>query len=62
MIVSDYLRYEKSEVLRTDAFYFTKIAAVKGILRFTKDYMYFEPISCPENDTVRFIDYLTVIS
>lgn len=45
IIVSDYLRYEKGEVLVTEAVYVTKIAQVKGVLRFTEERMHFEPVS-----------------
>lgn len=45
IIVADYLRYEKGEVLVTDAIYVTKIAQVKGVLRLTEEHMHFEPVS-----------------
>ena len=45
IIVADYLRYEKGEVLVTEALYVTKIAQVKGVLRFTEEHMHFEPVS-----------------
>jgi hypothetical protein len=45
IIVSDYLRYEKGEVLVTEAIYVTKMAQVKGMLRFTEERIHFEPVS-----------------
>lgn len=53
IIVSDYLQYEKGEILQTEAYYVTKVATVKGMLRFMKDYLKFEAADISENDHVR---------
>lgn len=55
IIVSDYLLYEKGEIMKTDGYYVTKAAQVKGLLIFSKEYLKFEPVKCPENDSVRLV-------
>ena len=52
IIVSDYLKYEKGEILRTEGYYITKVAPVKGHIKLCKDYLQFEPINCAENECV----------
>ncbi len=53
VIISDFLFYEKGEVLRTEAYYVTKQGHIRGVLRLNADYMHFEPIKCDENNIVR---------
>lgn len=52
VIVSDYLYYEKGEVLRTEAYYVTKQGHIRGVLKLNADYMHFEPVKCDENTMV----------
>ena len=39
IVVSDFLKYDKDGVMKTDAFYCTKMGEVKGVLSFYKNYM-----------------------
>ena len=52
IVVSDYLKYDKDGVMKTDAYYCTKMGEVKGILSFHKNYMQYDAVSSPENDFV----------
>lgn len=56
-MLSDYLKYDKKDTLKIEAYYVNKIAQVKGYLIFTKSYMKFEPTPCPENKTVKFLSF-----
>lgn len=53
VIVSDYLKYDKEQVLKTEGYYVTKAAQVKGILSFNKDFLQFDPVKSPENEIVK---------
>lgn len=52
MTVTDYLKFERGgNIVKTDAFYCTKMGQVKGVLTLTEHYMQFDPTeSCPENE------------
>lgn len=39
IVVSDFLKYDKEGVIRSEAFYCTKMGEVKGTLAFFKNYM-----------------------
>ena len=52
IIVNDYIIYEKGDIMRTEGYYVTKAAQVKGNFRFCKEYLQFEPVKCPENNQV----------
>lgn len=44
IVVSDYLKYDKDGVIKTDAYYCTKMGEVKGVLSFHKDYMQYDAV------------------
>ena len=52
MVAKDYLKYEKGEILKVEGYYINKLGHIKGNLVFSKQYLKFEPINCPENDPV----------
>lgn len=52
MVAKDYLKYEKGEILKVEGYYINKLGHIKGNLVFSKQYLKFEPIHCPENDPV----------
>jgi hypothetical protein len=51
--ISDFLIFEKGEIMRTEGFYVTKAAQVKGNFRFNSQYIEFTPSLCKENESVR---------
>jgi hypothetical protein len=52
VVAKDYLKYEKGETLKVEGYYVNKLAHIKGNLVFSKQYLKFEPIQCPENEPV----------
>lgn len=46
IVVSDYLRYDKDGIMRTDTYYCTKMGEVRGVLAFHKNYMQYDAIPC----------------
>lgn len=52
MVAKDYLKYEKGEILKVEGYYINKLGHIKGNLVFSKQYLKFEPIHCPENEPV----------
>ena len=43
---------EKGEIFKVEGYYINKHGHVKGNLVFSKQYLKFEPIHCPENEPV----------
>lgn len=43
IVISDYLKYEKKDELKTEGYYVNKIAQVKGHITFTPTHLKFEP-------------------
>lgn len=50
IIVSDYIKVDKNEVIKTEAYYCTKLGQVKGVLTMLASYMQFDPVQCQENE------------
>lgn len=62
MIVSDYIIYEKGDIMKTEGYYVTKTAQVKGNFRFNRDYMQFEAVKCAENNSVSLAYFILSFS
>lgn len=53
IIISDYLSYDKDHHLKTEAYYVTKMAQIKGMLSMDQHAINFHPVKCAENEAVR---------
>jgi hypothetical protein len=52
IVVSDYITYNKDQVLTSDAFYCTRFGQVRGTLSLMDKYLQFDPIECPDNESL----------
>ena len=50
--VSDYIFYDKDQVMKTEAYYVTKTSQIKGFIQLHQYYLYFEPSISPEANIV----------
>ncbi|CDW72815.1 UNKNOWN [Stylonychia lemnae] len=48
--VKDYITISKDKIIKTEAYYFTKLTQVKGYLTINHSFMQFDPIESDEND------------
>ena len=46
ILVSDYIKIDKHQVIKTEAYYCTKLGQVKGVLTLLGDYFQFDPVVC----------------
>ncbi len=58
IVISDYLKYERKDELKTEGYYVNKLAQVKGNIIFTPTHLKFEPVHCEENQTVKITSTL----
>ena len=49
IILSDYVKYGVDAILRTDAYFCTRMGEVKGYISFHQKYLQFDAIECQEN-------------
>ena len=52
IVISDYMTYDKDHHLKTEAYYVTKMAQIKGALLMDKHSINFHPVKCAENELV----------
>ena len=60
VILSDYLQFEKGDIMKTEGSYVTKAAQVQGSLIFTKDFVQFIPLTTKVNQHVRNTIYIKI--